>query len=70
MIGLAVIVNGEEKGRVSDILQYGSADVYVVKDGETSFSFPAIKGVIKQVDLDEGKLVLDDMLFDRVVVFN
>lgn len=70
MIGLAVIVNGEEKGRVSDVLQYGSADVYVVKNGDASFSFPAIKGVIKQVDLDEGKLVLDDMLFDRVVVFN
>ena len=34
MIGLAVVVNGETKGRISDILQYGSADVYGVKNGD------------------------------------
>ena len=70
MIGLAVVVNGETKGRISDILQYGSADVYVVKNGDVQFSFPAIKGVVKQVDIDGGKIVVDDFLFDRVVVYN
>ena len=70
MIGLAVVVNGEVKGRISDILQYGSADVYVVKNGGVTFSFPAIKGVVKQVDIDGGKIVVDDFLFDRVVVYN
>ena len=70
MIGLAVVVNGEVKGRISDILQYGSADVYVVKNGDVTFSFPAIKGVVKQVDIDGGKIVVDDFLFDRVVVYN
>ena len=52
------------------ILQYGSADVYVVKNGDVTFSFPAIKGVVKQVDIDGGKIVVDDFLFDRVVVYN
>lgn len=70
MIGLAVVVNGEVKGRISDILQYGSADVYVVKNADVTFSFPAIKGVVKQVDIDGGKIVVDDFLFDRVVVYN
>lgn len=70
MIGLDVIVAGEVVGEVCDVLQYGSADVYVVKNGANSFSFPAISGLVKQVDLDLGKIVLDDMIFSRVVVYN
>lgn len=70
MIGLDVVVSGEVVGEVCDVLQYGSADVYVVKNGANSFSFPAISGLVKQVDLDLGKIVLDDMIFTRVVVYN
>ena len=70
MIGLDVVVSGEVVGEVCDVLQYGSADVYVVKNGANSFSFPAIFGLVKQVDLDLGKIVLDDMIFPRVVVYN
>lgn len=70
MIGLDVVVSGEVVGEVCDVLQYGSADVYVVKNGANSFSFPAISGLVKQVDLDLGKIVLDDMIFSRVVVYN
>ena len=70
MIVLDVVVSGEVVGEVCDVLQYGSADVYVVKNGANSFSFPAISGLVKQVDLDLGKIVLDDMIFSRVVVYN
>lgn len=70
MIGLDVVVGGEIVGKVTDVLQYGSADVYVVKNGENSLSFPAIANVIKQVDFESGKLVLDDMIFPRIVVYN
>lgn len=70
MIGLDVVVSGEVVGEVCDVLQYGSADVYVVKNGANSFSFPAISGLVKQIDLDLGKIVLDDMIFPRVVVYN
>ena len=69
-IGLDVVVSGEVVGEVCDVLQYGSADVYVVKNGANSFSFPAISGLVNQVDLDLGKIVLDDMIFPRVVVYN
>ena len=70
MKDLDVVVSGEVVGEVCDVLQYGSADVYVVKNGANSFSFPAISGLVKQVDLDLGKIVLDDMIFPRVVVYN
>ena len=70
MIGLDVVVSGEVVGEVCDVLQYGSADVYVVKNGANSFSFPAISGLVKQVDVDLGKIVRDDMIFPLVVVYN
>lgn len=70
MIGLDVVVGGEVVGEVCDVLQYGSADVYVVKNGNDSLSFPAIANLIKSVDLEGGKMVLDDMIFPRVVVYN
>ncbi|HAT83871.1 MAG TPA: 16S rRNA processing protein RimM, partial [Clostridiales bacterium] len=70
MIGLDIVVAGEVIGEVCDVLQYGSADVYVVKNGQESLSFPAIGNLIKQVDLENGKMVLDDMIFPRVVVYN
>lgn len=70
MIGLDVVANGDVIGEVIDVLQYGSADVYVVKTIDSSLSFPAIKGLIKEVNLDDGKLVVDSAIFNRVVVFN
>lgn len=70
MIGLDVYANGECIGEVADVLQYGSADVYVVRNGESSLSFPAINGLIKEVDLQCAKMMLDGTIFNRVVVFN
>lgn len=70
MIGLDVVVGGESVGRLIDILQYGSADVYVVKSDKGTLSFPALKQLIQTVDLDGGKLVLDSDVFARVVVYN
>ena len=70
MIGLAVYVGGDCIGKLTDILQYGSADVYVVKTTDGSLSFPALKQLIKIVDVAGGKIVLDEIMFERVVVYN
>ena len=70
MIGLAVYVGAECIGKLADVLQYGSADVYVVKTADGSLSFPALKQLIKSIDVEGGKIVLDEIMFDRVVVYN
>ncbi|MBR4800676.1 MAG: 16S rRNA processing protein RimM [Clostridia bacterium] len=70
LLGLDVLVAGERIGELVDVLQYGSADVYVVKTAEGSCSFPALKKLIKSVDLEKGEMVLDDMVFNRVAVYN
>ncbi|MGD2207116.1 MAG: ribosome maturation factor RimM [Anaerolineae bacterium] len=60
IIGLAVwTVNGEHLGNVIEILETGANDVYVVGGpGQRDILIPAIEGVILQVDLDAGKLVV------------
>jgi len=70
LIGLKVMSDGECIGTLSDILQYGSADVYVVKGADSSLSFPAINGLIKNVDLENGEIFVDGTLLSRVVVYN
>lgn len=68
--GMDVYVGGNKIGVFEDVLQYGSADVYVIKGSDFSVSVPAIKGLLKDVNSDEGSIVLDDMLFERVAVYN
>lgn len=62
IIGLAVVTtNGVAIGRVEDILETGSNDVYVVKQGEREYLVPAIADVIKKIDLQERKIVIEVM---------
>jgi len=57
--GLAVFTEaGECLGRVSGIIQTGSNDVYVVRDGSREYLIPAIKEVIKAIDLKKGMIIV------------
>ncbi len=70
LLGIDVYVSGERIGEIIDVLQYGSADVYVVKTQDSTCSFPALKQLIRSVDIENGEMALDDMVFRRVVVYN
>lgn len=70
LLGADVIVGGDVIGELVDVLQYGSADVYVVKTANGTVSFPALKEVVRTIDPDEGKIVLDDRMFERTAVYN
>jgi len=52
---------GEDLGRIDDILQTGSNDVYVVHGSRGELLLPAIKQVVKTVDLDQGTMVVELM---------
>lgn len=45
-------------GTVGDVLQTGSNDVYVVKTAEKDLLIPALKEVVKEIDIRNGKLVV------------
>jgi 16S rRNA processing protein RimM len=67
LIGLTVkdADTGEVYGRLSDVLQTGGRDVYVIK-GERELLFPAIPEVVVSVDIAGGEMLIRPLegLFD------
>ena len=60
LLGLDVFLDtGEKLGVLEDIYNTGSSDIYVVKNElGKQFLLPYIDDVIKQIDLDEGKIIV------------
>ena len=58
---------GEFLGTVKDIANL-SSDIYTIEKAGKSILFPAVKGVIKRVDLDNQKLIVDKKIFDEIAV--
>ena len=58
LIGLKVSSDeGEDLGQISDVLQTGANDVYVIsKDGADELLVPAIRECIKNVDVEGGTM--------------
>ena len=50
---------GERLGRICEIMETGSNDVYVVKDGGQEVLIPALEGVIGEVDVAASRMVVD-----------
>jgi len=59
IIGLTVYTtDGNIIGRVSDIFETGSNDVYVVKGPDKEYLIPAIHDVIKEISLEDKKVII------------
>lgn len=60
LLGLDVVTDdGQNLGKLEDIYNTGSNDIYVVKDNlGKQVLLPCIKEVIKKVDLDEKKITV------------
>jgi 16S rRNA processing protein RimM len=50
---------GDHMGKISQIYQTAANDVYEVKDKKRTFLIPAIKDVVKSVNIQEKKMVID-----------
>lgn len=63
LIGLlAVDEDGKELGRVSEVMQTGANDVYIVKTQEgKELLFPAIKECVREISMEKGFLRLNIM---------
>jgi 16S rRNA processing protein RimM len=59
IIGIAVYTEeGEFLGEVHDIFNTGSNDVYVIKKNNKEYLIPAIKDVIKEIDIVSGRMII------------
>ena len=60
IIGLTVrTVDGQELGKIAEIMETGSNDVYVVKSDERELLLPAIKDVVREIDLTSGVMTVE-----------
>ena len=56
--------DGEFLGTVKDIKNL-SSDVYTIEKNGKQILFPVVKNVIKTIDLENGKVILDKKVFDQ-----
>ena len=61
--------DGKIIGVVKDVLQYGSADVFVCHNGEKEISFPFLKDLIVEINIYRKTVVLDSKRFSEVAVY-
>ena len=61
---------GREIGRVTDVLQPGANDVYVIKTPEGELLAPALKKVFPEVNVKEGRITADETLLSQVSVMS
>ncbi|MBE5762129.1 MAG: 16S rRNA processing protein RimM [Clostridiales bacterium] len=54
-------------GKVQDILQYPSGDIYVVK-GKKEIMFPSVPDVFVDIDVENGIVIVDKKRFGEVAV--
>jgi 16S rRNA processing protein RimM len=62
LLGLEVYLeDGQHLGTIFQIISTGSNDIYVVKEGEKELLIPAIYEVIKEVDIEKGRMTVSSM---------
>ncbi len=65
-----MFIEDKEIGVISDVLQYGAADVYVISanDGK-EVMIPAIKKLLLKVDIENKQVLLDKQTFEEVATY-
>ncbi len=71
LIGCTVLVEDEKIGTLTYVLDYtGGANVYeVTLDSGKTLMFPALKKVLKTIDIESKTIVLDKASLDEVAVY-
>ena len=60
IVGLeAWTTQGEQLGNITEILPAESNDIYVVNGNRGEILIPAIEDIVKSVDLDQGRMVIE-----------
>lgn len=71
LVGLtAVLTSGEVIGRLTDVLTPNSVcDVYVFDTPRGEMMMPALRRVVREVDVEAGRIVLDEAALAEVAVW-
>lgn len=56
-------------GTLKDVLQYGSADVYLLENGKGTVMFPFVGDVVKEISVKEQIITVCKSEFEKVAVY-
>lgn len=59
---------GRHLGRLTEVLQPGANDVYVVSDGENEILVPAVKSFVLSVDIPSKTVVVSSKILEEVEI--
>jgi len=60
IVGLRVVTTaGDPLGTITEILATGSNDVYVARDEQREILIPALKEIVREVDIPGGRMVIE-----------
>jgi 16S rRNA processing protein RimM len=60
LVGLEVVTTaGKRLGELSDVMETGANDVYIVKNEGKEILLPAIAEVVKSIDLEENRMTVE-----------
>jgi len=60
IIGLQVVTSrGERVGKVKEVISLSANDVYVVEGDKKQYDIPAIKEVVKRIDLKKKEMIIE-----------
>jgi len=69
IIGCDVVTKqGASLGKVSEVMQPGANDVYVVQ-GEKEILIPAVKAFVLDIDIEKKLITVDGSMLEEVVVY-
>ena len=60
--------DGEVLGVLTEVTNLAS-DIYTIEKAGKKILFPAVKGVVKKVDIENGKLIVDKTVFNEIAVY-
>ena len=52
-------IEGEKLGKVCDVIETGSNDVFVIKTKDKEILIPALKTIFKEIDIIKGRIVVE-----------
>ncbi len=68
--GCTVITEkGNVLGKVTEVMQPGANDVYVVSDGKNEVLIPAVKSFILNIDIENKTITVNGSMLEEVVVY-
>lgn len=70
LLGCRVVQDNQTLGEVVEVLQYGAADVFVCNGERKGFSFPFLKAVVLDINIQCKRITVEKARFKEVVVYD